>query len=247
MAVKCKCPPAGAPAWVLTFGDMMSLLLTFFILLLSLSEIKKDDEFRAVVKEVKKAFGMHGGGGRVPSKSDPELTFIERIKSLQLVSRKEPKKSVTVEQSIDGKNRRVTTLRQAVIQTAGGKNTFEPGSTRLSREYQAALVGLAPLLRDYKTKIIVSGHANAGEPIGSDHHDLRDLSYARARAVHDLLIGAKCRIRPERIRIEANGDSEPVTGQVYNSVEQRHNRRVEIFLTDLLVDEFSKPELDTLD
>ena len=90
MAVKCKCPPAGAPAWVLTFGDMMSLLLTFFILLLSLSEIKKDDEFRAVVKEVKKAFGMHGGGGRVPSKSDPELTFIERINSLQLVSRKEP-------------------------------------------------------------------------------------------------------------------------------------------------------------
>jgi chemotaxis protein MotB len=30
------------PEWVVTFGDMMSLLLTFFILLVSISEIKEE-------------------------------------------------------------------------------------------------------------------------------------------------------------------------------------------------------------
>ena len=32
----------GIPEWVVTFGDMMSLLLTFFIMLVSLSEMKDD-------------------------------------------------------------------------------------------------------------------------------------------------------------------------------------------------------------
>ena len=32
----------GAPAWMATFGDMMSLLLPFFILMFSMSEIKRE-------------------------------------------------------------------------------------------------------------------------------------------------------------------------------------------------------------
>ena len=35
-------PSAGVPEWVVTFGDMMSLLLTFFIMLVSMSEIRQD-------------------------------------------------------------------------------------------------------------------------------------------------------------------------------------------------------------
>ena len=33
---------AGAPEWMVTYGDMMSLLLVFFVALVSMSEIKKD-------------------------------------------------------------------------------------------------------------------------------------------------------------------------------------------------------------
>ena len=32
----------GAPAWMVTYGDMVTLLLCFFVLLFSMSEIKKD-------------------------------------------------------------------------------------------------------------------------------------------------------------------------------------------------------------
>jgi chemotaxis protein MotB len=34
--------PAGVPEWGVTFGDMMSRLLTFFIMLVSLSEISSE-------------------------------------------------------------------------------------------------------------------------------------------------------------------------------------------------------------
>ena len=34
-----KCPPAGAPAWMATFADMATLLIAFFVLILSLQNL----------------------------------------------------------------------------------------------------------------------------------------------------------------------------------------------------------------
>ncbi len=47
----------GIPEWVVTFGDMMSLLLTFFIMLVSLSEIKEEERFQSMVEEIHQHFG----------------------------------------------------------------------------------------------------------------------------------------------------------------------------------------------
>jgi chemotaxis protein MotB len=49
-------PPAGAPAWVLPYGDMMSLLLACFLMLLSMSEIKQDHRFRAMADSLRQQF-----------------------------------------------------------------------------------------------------------------------------------------------------------------------------------------------
>ena len=56
--VKCpKCPPEGLPAWMGTFADLMSLLMCFFVLLLSFSEmdVKK---FKQIAGSMKFAFGV---------------------------------------------------------------------------------------------------------------------------------------------------------------------------------------------
>ena len=47
----------GAPAWVVTFGDMMTLLLAFFVLLLSFSEIDRV-AFAQIMGSLKDAFGV---------------------------------------------------------------------------------------------------------------------------------------------------------------------------------------------
>ena len=47
----------GAPAWVVTFGDLMSLLLCFFVLLLSFSEMDKA-KYKEVSGSLAKAFGV---------------------------------------------------------------------------------------------------------------------------------------------------------------------------------------------
>jgi len=63
-------PPPGVPEWVVTYGDMMSLLLTFFIMLVSMSEIRNDEgSVRAMLDALRERFGTHQGTAAVPGKS----------------------------------------------------------------------------------------------------------------------------------------------------------------------------------
>ncbi|ROV59888.1 flagellar motor protein MotB [Vibrio ponticus] len=53
----CKCPPPGAPLWMTTFSDLMSLLMCFFVLLLSFSEMDVL-KFKQIAGSMKFAFGV---------------------------------------------------------------------------------------------------------------------------------------------------------------------------------------------
>lgn len=52
-----KCPPEGSPAWVMTFADLMSLLMVFFVLLFSFSELDKQ-KYKQMSGSMKEAFGV---------------------------------------------------------------------------------------------------------------------------------------------------------------------------------------------
>ena len=52
-----KCPPVGAPMWLATFADLMSLLMCFFILLLSMASMDVV-KFKHVADSLKEAFGV---------------------------------------------------------------------------------------------------------------------------------------------------------------------------------------------
>ncbi|MBV0932354.1 flagellar motor protein MotB [Marinobacterium weihaiense] len=54
---KCKCPPAGSPMWMATFADLMSLLMCFFVLLLSFSEMDVL-KFKQLAGSMREAFGV---------------------------------------------------------------------------------------------------------------------------------------------------------------------------------------------
>ena len=56
-----KKEPAGAPGWIVTFADLMSLLLTFFVLLLSFAEMDVV-KFKKAVGSIRNAFGVQTNG-----------------------------------------------------------------------------------------------------------------------------------------------------------------------------------------
>ena len=58
MADECpKCPPAGAPLWLATFADLMSLLMCFFVLLLSFATMDVA-KFKQMAHSMDEAFGV---------------------------------------------------------------------------------------------------------------------------------------------------------------------------------------------
>lgn len=67
-----KCPPPGAPAWLATFADLMSLLMCFFVLLLAFSEMDVL-KFKQVAGSMAQAFGTQR---EVKTKAIPKGTSI---------------------------------------------------------------------------------------------------------------------------------------------------------------------------
>ena len=52
-----KCPPVGAPLWLATFADLMSLLMCFFVLLLSFATMDAK-KFKKMADSMENAFGV---------------------------------------------------------------------------------------------------------------------------------------------------------------------------------------------
>ncbi|WP_416305057.1 flagellar motor protein MotB [Neptunicella sp. SCSIO 80796] len=67
-----KCPPVGLPAWMGTFADLMSLLMCFFVLLLSFSEMDVL-KFKQIAGSMKFAFGVQN---KIEVKDIPKGTSV---------------------------------------------------------------------------------------------------------------------------------------------------------------------------
>ena len=81
------------------------------------------------------------------------------------------------------------------------------------------------------------GHATyEPTPVDSPYKDPMALSHARARTVRDRLV--ELGVDPRVIRISAAGPYEPVLDQTYSDPRRAANRRVEILLTQALVDDY---------
>ena len=102
--------PKGAPEWMVTYGDAMTLLLCFFVIIVSMSEVKKDERFQEVVESLRRAFGGYVGAvGAVPIENISSNTLIAKLLELEvpIVTKK---KGDADEEGIHGRKFRVDAL-----------------------------------------------------------------------------------------------------------------------------------------
>ncbi len=228
----------GAPDWMVTYGDIMTLLLCFFVILVSMSEIKKDERFHQVMESLRRAFGgFQGSVGAVPVQNTPTNTLIAKLIELE-VPQLRKNRGDSDEEGIHGKKFRVTNVRDGLEVIVGGRITFDRFSATLKPEGRDLIGRAAATLRGYNTKILIRGHATR-EPLPEDslYADVRDLSYARARAVAlELERGG---VRRVRMTLGAVADTEPLVRQAYTERRRALSRRVEILVTEELIDDYA--------
>lgn len=245
---KCKCPD-GVPEWVVTFGDMMSLLLCFFILLAAFSEPKQERQFQEVINAIKEAFGYVGGAGMAPTLESPSVSIVEITDAIALYKEQFRQVSTADDPGVTGKQTTVQTIREGMQFRIGGWLTFDPGSAELKEEAKVELVKLADLMRGKNNKVEIRGHTSNNDlPPDSPfrHADaeqaLWDLSYARATAVRQFLTAPEHGIDPARVRVTACANTEPLRTRVYDGNETAVNRRIEILVVEALLQDYQGQE-----
>lgn len=234
---KRKSDGGGVPEWVVTFGDLMSLLLTFFILLQMFSMPKQDIEYQRVVTAVREAFGYQGGIGVLPIDDPPLKSLVEVLETMAVRDNREQTKiSSNQDPGVDGPDMRVTRIRDGMVFTIGGPTMFEPASAEIKPAAREQILELVPLLKGRRNKIEIVGHAARKYlPADSEFRNLDELSFARAQNVRRLL--AEAGIEDEVFRLKAVGTREPVRPRAVDETDAAENRRVDIILSELVVED----------
>jgi chemotaxis protein MotB len=228
----------GVPEWVVTFGDMMSLLLCFFILLQMFSELKKDHEYQRVITAIKDAFGFSGGIGVLPTDDIPLKSMIEVLETMAHKTYTDTQVSQNDVSGVDGPHMRVKSVREGISFIIGGPSTFDEYSAEVKEPVKAELAKLAVMLKGRRNKIEIIGHAQAKylKPDGP-WASLDELSFVRAQNIKKALVelGLDDRV----FRLQAAGAREPAHPRALDPVDAAENRRVEIILTEQLVEELN--------
>jgi chemotaxis protein MotB len=227
--------PSGAPEWMCTFSDMMSLLLCFFVLLFSMSTIEK-------VKFQQAIGSIQGALGRIPtffntsyieplSVEPQKVEPLQRTKTLQRAKEaiaQKARNKLTAEERT--KEVVVEGVDEGIRFSISGRILFQSGSALLSEEGQNALLHVAETLNDFDNlRVRIEGHTDTNPvPAGSPLGDNWRLAEARAYAVL-LFFRDKGGIRQERLSFMSCGPYRP---RFPNDTEENRalNRRVEIVL-----------------
>ena len=110
-----KCPPPGAPAWMATFADMATLLMAFFVLILSFAEFNVP-KFKQISGSLKNAFGVQR---IVPVVEQPKGTTV-----LSLNFSPSPSPSVTKQMT-----QQTTTIEQPELEQKQNEKDSDGGET----------------------------------------------------------------------------------------------------------------------
>jgi len=230
-AGKCDCEK-GAPAWVVTYGDLMSLLLTFFVLLLSFASMEEPKDMQEAMIAIRGAFGlMPESKTLVPFNLQPktmkrphrtEQDIARRIRRKMQIQGNEEKVKV----EYDAKGGLKISLPSQVL--------YDAGNAQLRAEALPILRDIGELFSGLPDAIFeVKGHTDdsplAGAAIYRDNHH---LSLDRAAAV-TRYISAAGAILMDRFEIVGAGSGQPLAPNTTDAGRQA-NRRVELHIRGIL-------------
>ena len=229
-------PPIGIPEWVVTFGDMMSLLLTFFIMLVSLSEIKEEEKYQALVESMRRQFGYSQAmESMTPGESKPRTSDFSVLATIGRAKKKDTAKGGVPEKAPHGEEPMVRIIRPGQTTAVGSVVFFDVASDQLDENAVSVLKATAEQLRGKPQKIEVRGHASteyAARTAGTDEAIL--LGIRRAAAVRRYLVET-ANLEMERFRISSAGASEPMQRTGVSGGGK--SSRVEVFLLDETVED----------
>lgn len=209
--------------WIVTFNDMITLILTFLVLILSMSDMDKAS-IDQVSQSVSEAFGI--GGVRAPLVLPRTVQPSVDRGQIQADRNAEISGMAVKIASLPGMEARMSP--GGIQVTLSEKVLFDPGSDVLAADSGRVLMSLVPFLLKAGAFITVEGHTD-NRPVDKGRFPTNwELSTARAVSVVSFL-EKEGGIPPERLSAVGYGDTRPRIGNDHARARQI-NRRVEMNL-----------------
>ncbi len=221
--------------WALAYGDMITLLMTFFVLIIAMSSPKTDE-----VEMVKANNGI-GDNLTVPDLKDSGLfndkirsksmTLVEAVDFLPPISDLELIKEDMIMFMTENKLFNVVDLMKAeegFTIRIKADILFDSGDQSLKKEYLYLLDKIAELLSVIPNNVRIEGHTD--DRYIDDINTGNRLSISRASRVCDYMIEAEM-LLSSRFGVTGHGRNRPVYPNI-NEHNRAVNRRVEIIIQE---------------
>lgn len=216
-----------APFWMTTFSDMTTLLLVFFILILSYSTIELE-KFKGAMSSMKGALGVlpEMGSAVIPHKkvlrdriTDEERTDQVKIKNLKKM----------IEELNAGDQVQFEVTQEGLHIRMGDRLLFDIGKANLKPKAIPILKKIADLVRNNQKEVYVEGHTD-NIPIHTKQFPSNwELSTARAMSVVRYLHVVEG-IPGDRLAAVGHGEFRPLVPND-SRAHRAKNRRVEIYIS----------------
>lgn len=234
----CECSE-GAPAWMATFSDLATLLLTFFVLLLSFAEMDAQ-RFKIMAGSMKDAFGIqHDRPGMFEARSTTPIEIFDEGVPPGTMNKKQLKavkrlKEFIRKRKLEG-DIEVDNSDRGMLLRLKDNLTFAAGEAELKPEARPVLAEIRRMLDAFPAGLSVEGHTD-NRPIRNGRFPSNwELSTARAVAVLRGLEG-KAKLPSDKVSVVGHADRRPLVDN--DTAEHRAtNRRVEIVFGDTSPDE----------
>ncbi len=213
----------GIPAWALTYADMLSVMLVFFVLLISYSNMDLI-RYRAMVDSLKQAFGAQTPSSPVETPGLPGIAAGATANRLAV----EKDLAAFVREFGPGGPLQILYSPEGLRVRIEGQVLFQSGTANLLPGAGAILSKLAPILAKYPYQIWVEGHTD-DVPIATPAFPSNwELSAGRAgRVVREL---AALGVPSARLSAVGYAETRPAVPNTDDAGRAR-NRRVEVFLS----------------
>ena len=223
----------GAPAWVVTFGDLMSLLLCFFVLMLSFSEMDRK-KYRIVSGSLKQAFGIQKkvpvfespkGQKMIAKEFDQSIVMAKIEDEIVGPIMEELRSNIGFEEDLVDLD---VTEDQVTIRLMG-ETTFDTGKAKIKPQFKLLLIKLGAILKTAPGDIVIVGHTDNVPLVGGRFRSNLGLSIARSGNVAEFLLHNSS-IEPDRVSTMGFGEYRPIASNATPQGREK-NRRVEIIIT----------------
>ncbi len=232
MARKKKEECKSVPAWLTSFSDLMSLLLTFFILLYSMSTLD--------ITKARKFLSYFQG--------EKAQTFeqLSVVKPIQIYTTDLAKKIEKIlRQMLPVSGYQIVVAKNYVMIRLFNRVLFKENSLELTPQAKRALDRIADIIKHLKGnyEVVVEGHTSKGEPSVPMPYiqDSWDLSIRRATTVVRYLISKG--VNPSRLEAVGYDTTRPLYTW-NNPILQARNRRVEIYIKVAVPKEENKRKIE---